>query len=102
MLPAENYITWNWKMTTELFSKRKTHSFTNYLTVSKYAYVIWFRHITLDYEVACLDLTPIGIGSQSTTKSDVCAIGLWTDISARLLKLPSLEEFHKEPLGGGM
>jgi DNA damage-binding protein 1 len=61
-------------------------------------------HVTLDYEVACLDLTPISIGSQQNTtvsKAEVCAVGLWTDISARLLKLPNLEEFHKEPLGGG-
>ena len=64
--------------------------------------------MTLQYEVACLDLTPIssakeggGGGSAATAvKSDLCAVGLWTDISARLLKLPSLEELHKEPLGG--
>lgn len=62
-------------------------------------------HVTLDYEVACLDLTPISVGSQLNTsapKAEVCAVGLWTDISARLLKLPTLEEFHKEPLGGGI
>lgn len=61
-------------------------------------------HATLEYEVACLDLTPVSatIQQDATMKSDVCAVGLWTDISARLLKLPSLEEFHKEPLGGGL
>lgn len=54
--------------------------------------------------MACLDLTPISVGPQqnpTAVKAEVCAVGLWTDISARLLKLPSLEEFHKEPLGGG-
>ena len=56
------------------------------------------RHATLEYEVACLDLTPI---TTTAAKSDLCAVGLWTDISARLLKLPSLEEVHKEPLKGG-
>lgn len=63
-----------------------------------------YSNITLDYEVACLDLTPISVGAQqnaTAAKADVCAVGLWTDISARLLKLPSLEQFHKEPLGGG-
>lgn len=29
------------------------------------------------------------------------AIGLWNDMSARILKLPSLEEIHREYLGGG-
>lgn len=57
------------------------------------------RHVTLEYEVACLDLTPLS--AETTAKAEICAVGLWTDISARLLKLPSLEEFHKEPLGGG-
>lgn len=33
--------------------------------------------------------------------SPLCAIGLWTDISARILKLPSFELLHKEMLGGG-
>ncbi|KAG1672861.1 DNA damage-binding protein 1 [Nymphon striatum] len=50
----------------------------------------------LENEVACLDLTPL----KENSKADLCAAGLWTDISARLLKLPSLEEVHKEMLGG--
>ena len=60
--------------------------------------------MTLDYEVACLDITPLSpvAGSNTVAKAEICAVGLWTDISARLLKLPTLEEFHKEPLGGGM
>lgn len=29
-------------------------------------------------------------------------IGLWTDISTRVLKLPSFELLHKEMLGGGV
>jgi hypothetical protein len=57
----------------------------------------------LEYEDACLDITPLSpaTGPNATAKADICAVGLWTDISARLFKLPSLEEFHKEPLGGG-
>ena len=54
--------------------------------------------------MACLDLTPLSAaaGSNTVAKAEICAVGLWTDISARLLKLPTLEEFHKEPLGGGI
>ena len=63
------------------------------------------RHTTLQYEVACLDLTPVSSGCNSAGQaaggvSDMCAVGLWTDMSACLLKLPLLEELHKEPLGG--
>lgn len=52
----------------------------------------------MEHEVACLDITPLG---DSTGLSPLCAIGLWTDISARILKLPSFELLHKEMLGGG-
>ncbi|XP_025911174.1 DNA damage-binding protein 1 [Apteryx rowi] len=51
----------------------------------------------MEHEVACLDITPLG---DSNGMSPLCAIGLWTDISARILKLPSFELLHKEMLGG--
>ncbi|XP_030764681.1 DNA damage-binding protein 1 [Sitophilus oryzae] len=51
----------------------------------------------LDVEVSCLDISPLG---DNATSSDIVAVGLWTDISARILKLPSLTESHKELLGG--
>jgi DNA damage-binding protein 1 len=48
------------------------------------------RH-KLDFEIACLDINhDLGM----------CAVGLWTDISARLFRLPTLEQIHCEPLGG--
>lgn len=56
-----------------------------------------FSHATLEYEVACLDITPLVEGSNS---ADIIAVGLWTDISARILKLPTLEELNREYLGG--
>nr|CAG4642998.1 EOG090X00HD [Ilyocryptus agilis] len=73
-----------------------------YLEMVDNVTVTLITHATLEYEVACLDLTPISatIQQDPNMKADLCAVGLWTDISARLLKLPSLEEFHKEPLGG--
>ena len=54
----------------------------------------------MEHEVACVDVTPLG--DDLSAKSDLCAIGLWTDISVRLLKLPSLEIIHTQPLGGGI
>ncbi|XP_009948051.1 PREDICTED: DNA damage-binding protein 1-like, partial [Leptosomus discolor] len=47
----------------------------------------------MEHEVACLDITPLG---DTNGMSPLCAIGLWTDISARILKLPSFELLHKE------
>lgn len=55
-------------------------------------------HSVLEYEVACLDISPLKLNA---THSTVCAVGLWTDISARLLRLPSFESMHVENLGGG-
>uniref|UniRef100_A0A8C4I4B0 DNA damage-binding protein 1 n=1 Tax=Dicentrarchus labrax TaxID=13489 RepID=A0A8C4I4B0_DICLA len=40
-------------------------------------------------------IRPIGGG-----ESPLCAVGLWTDISARVLKLPCFTALHKEMLGG--
>uniref|UniRef100_A0A8W4FAP7 Damage specific DNA binding protein 1 n=1 Tax=Sus scrofa TaxID=9823 RepID=A0A8W4FAP7_PIG len=54
-------------------------------------------HTEMEHEVACLDITPLG---DSNGLSPLCAIGLWTDISARISKLPSFELLHKEMLGG--
>ncbi|KAF5270894.1 hypothetical protein FQR65_LT17766 [Abscondita terminalis] len=54
-------------------------------------------HKTLDVEVACLDISPIG---ENATSSQLVAVGLWTDISACILRLPDLSEVFKENLGG--
>lgn len=56
------------------------------------------RQTVLDVEIACLDISPLGDGA---TTSDLVAVGLWTDISARILRLPNLSEATKENLGGG-
>lgn len=52
----------------------------------------------MDYEVACLDVTPLRDGN---SRAEFVAVGLWTDISVRILRLPNFEEVTKEPLGGG-
>uniref|UniRef100_A0A665WFB3 DNA damage-binding protein 1 n=1 Tax=Echeneis naucrates TaxID=173247 RepID=A0A665WFB3_ECHNA len=51
----------------------------------------------MEHEVACLDITPLG---EAGAESPLCAVGLWTDISARVLKLPCFTALHKEMLGG--
>ncbi|CAL1299313.1 unnamed protein product [Larinioides sclopetarius] len=53
-------------------------------------------HIIMENEVACLDVNPLDCAE----KTSICAVGLWTDISIRILNLPSLREIHKEMLGG--
>ena len=60
--------------------------------------IIISSQTTLKHEVACVDLSPI---EANATEVDFCTVGLWTDNSVRLLKLPSLEEFHKESFVGG-
>ena len=52
----------------------------------------------MDHEVACVDITPLGEGRE---KADLCAVGLWTEISVRMLQLPSLEAMYTQLLGGG-
>lgn len=51
---------------------------------------------TLEHEVACIDLTPAG----GSTRAELVAVALWTDISARTLSLPALQPLAKENLGG--
>jgi DNA damage-binding protein 1 len=34
------------------------------------------------------------------SRAELAAVGLWTDISVRLLRLPTLEEICRENLGG--
>lgn len=54
-------------------------------------------HVTLEHEVACLDITPLQEGAKTAS---LVAVGLWTDITARILRLPNLEEVNRESLGG--
>ena len=70
---------------------------------------------TMEHEIACVaicsshlppgfasdmqtdDATPVPAGSVAIPQ--IAACGLWTDISIRLLSLPTLSEIHAEPLG---
>ncbi|GBP22857.1 DNA damage-binding protein 1 [Eumeta japonica] len=49
--------------------------------------------VCMDEEVACLDIGP---GEDAT----LLGVGLWTDISIRVLRLPDLKELHAEKLSG--
>jgi len=51
----------------------------------------------MENEMACLDITPLSDG-----KAHFIAVGLWTDVSALILRVPSLEIVTKEPMKGGM
>lgn len=46
-------------------------------------------------------MSPVSNVDSKDEKSEFVAVGLWTDISARVLKLPTLEELCREQLGGG-
>lgn len=50
----------------------------------------------MDHEIACLDINPFHDGSVA----QLCAVGLWIDVTVRLLSLPQLELLKTEYLGG--
>lgn len=53
----------------------------------------------VEHEIACLDLSP---QRSNGGRAEFCAVGLWGDISARLLILPTLEQISYEKLKGGL
>eukprot|EP01133_Synstelium_polycarpum_P003413 gene3413-3876_t len=48
------------------------------------------------HEISCLEISAF----EGQSKAMICAVGLWTDISIRLLSIPTLDEVCKEMLGG--
>eukprot|EP00300_Choanocystis_sp_HF-7_P006534 c14763_g1_i1.p1 GENE.c14763_g1_i1~~c14763_g1_i1.p1 ORF type:complete len:1112 (+),score=311.81 c14763_g1_i1:32-3367(+) len=48
----------------------------------------------LEHEVACVDISPTFHNT-----SEVVAVGMWSDMSVRLYRIPSFELLHKEILG---
>ncbi|KAK9711909.1 DNA damage-binding protein 1a [Basidiobolus ranarum] len=52
----------------------------------------------LEYEIACLDINPINPASPHS--SNFCVVGLWTEISVNVLRLPDLQIVSKQNLGG--
>lgn len=54
--------------------------------------------VCMDEEVACLDLGP---AENDDGDAALLGVGLWTDISVRVLRLPDLTPLHTEKLSGG-
>ena len=57
-------------------------------------------NVTMPYDISCLDISPVGADEHGGLRSSICAVGLWTDISVRILRVPSLEPVTLELLGG--
>jgi DNA damage-binding protein 1 len=55
------------------------------------------KHVQLEYEISCLDINPVG---DNPERSNLVAVGMWTDISVRIFSLPALTLITKESLGG--
>lgn len=55
------------------------------------------KHSQLEYDISCLDINPIG---DNQSRSQLAAVGMWTDISVRIFSLPDLNLITKEHLGG--
>ncbi|CAF4245853.1 unnamed protein product, partial [Rotaria sp. Silwood2] len=49
----------------------------------------------LPYNIACLDITPLNSRDERT---NLCVIGLWTQISVWICRLPTLDILHQESL----
>lgn len=61
------------------------------------------KSIELPHEVACISIDVLmDYDDQQmdtgTQQADICAVGLWTDNSARILKIPTLEEMSRDVL----
>ena len=59
--------------------------------------LVQMTEMVLEYEVACLTCAP---GADGATETSLVAVGLWVEISVRVLRLPSLEMVTTELLGG--
>ncbi|TYZ63198.1 hypothetical protein PybrP1_012947 [[Pythium] brassicae (nom. inval.)] len=79
---------------------------------------------TLEYEIACVDITPFAarrqaqgtsadgdVGMESASgrswelnalRTSLCVVGLWTNFSVCVLQLPTLQPLVKEPLGNDL
>jgi DNA damage-binding protein 1 len=68
------------------------------------------KEIQMPNEIACVDISAIGllrvrfiivtIVAGDAKESQLCCVGLWTDISVHLLTLPDLVVINGEQLGG--
>ncbi|KNC69627.1 hypothetical protein SARC_17858, partial [Sphaeroforma arctica JP610] len=75
-----------------------------YLRVDQDGVMTEVERVTMDHEIACLGLSPVGVeypgakgadamdmdGQFTENEAHLVTVGLWTDISIRALYLPSL------------
>uniref|UniRef100_H3G8E6 DNA damage-binding protein 1 n=1 Tax=Phytophthora ramorum TaxID=164328 RepID=H3G8E6_PHYRM len=52
---------------------------------------------TMEHEIACVDITPLARNTAS-----FCVVGLWTNFSVSVVKLPTLEKITTESLGNDL
>jgi len=58
-----------------------------------------YRFITLEHEISCLDIC--SFNNEFGKTMNLVAVGLWMDISVKILQLPDFVELVREPLGEG-
>lgn len=77
--------------------------------------------VTMDHEIACVDITPVGAHARGDDKEDVkmesaesahweggalrasiCVVGMWTNFSVSVLELPTLTPLATEALGNDL
>jgi DNA damage-binding protein 1 len=56
------------------------------------------RSIEMAHEIGCLSINPLG----TSDRAALAAVGLWGDMSVRIVKVPSLEEITREVLEPGI
>ncbi|KAJ3288595.1 DNA damage-binding protein 1a [Borealophlyctis nickersoniae] len=54
----------------------------------------------LEHEIACVDASPLDSSLSANVRSPFCIVGLWNDMSVRILALPTFEETDKQLLSG--
>ncbi|XP_076896669.1 DNA damage-binding protein 1-like [Bidens hawaiensis] len=59
--------------------------------------LVEINHAELKYDISCLDINPIG---ENSNRSNLAAVGMWTDISVKIFSLPDLTLKTEDHLGG--
>ena len=57
------------------------------------------KRVSLNHEVACVDITPVDAAGGSSETAQYAVLGMWTDRSLRVLQLPSLTEVSRDEVG---
>ena len=57
------------------------------------------KRVTLNHEVACVDITPVDAAGGGDGTAQYAVLGMWTDRSLRVLQLPALTEVSRDEVG---